>query len=372
MKIFITFACAGAGHLRCAEAIYDYFKERAVEGDDIELIDVLESSNALFRFFYKWGYPFLIKYSLSIWHFSYWLTYFRPLRKFTRAVAIIINRINTQGFSRFLQQEEPDIVISTHFLSSEITANLKGRAELKSKLISVITDFGIHPFWLCLGTDLYVVASGLTKELLVKEGVREEVIEDLGIPVHPQFLRQYTKDELSKRLGIDKNKFTILITTGSFGVGPIEAIVDTLDKEAQILVVCANNRKLYRRLKNKNYENTSVFGFVNNMEELMSVSDVIITKPGGLSIAELLIKELVPIFIHPIPGQETANARILEKCGIGVTAKSIQDLRNIVLDYKGHPEKISKIKENIKKIKKPNAIEGLYNVVCQGGIGDTC
>jgi processive 1,2-diacylglycerol beta-glucosyltransferase len=370
MRVFIVYALAGAGHFRCAEAIYDFLKENHPQ-IHTELIDILRKSNIFFRFFYRWGYHFLVNQAIFLWQWAYQLTYFLPLRRFTRIIARIINRISTRNFSRFLTQENPDFIISTHFLSSEVTANLKSQAKIKSKIVSVITDFGIHPFWVCPGTDLYVVATGLTKELLVKEGVEDEVIKDLGIPVHPKFQRQYVKDELCKELGIDKNKFTILITTGSFGVGPIEAIVDALYKEVQILVVCANNRKLYRRLKNKSYSNVLLFGFVNNLQELMSVSALIITKPGGLSIAELLIKELVPIFIHPIPGQETTNARILEKYGIGVTAKDVGDVRKTVLDYKGHPEKLSQIKEKIKKIKKPDATEGLLNAVCQSGSGDT-
>jgi len=159
------------------------------------------------------------------------------------------------------------------------------------------------------------------------------------------------------------------VITGSFGIGPIERIADLLQEEAQMLVVCARNKKLYLRLKAKKYPQLNLFGFVDNIEELMSVSDVIITKPGGLSIAELLVKELPPIFISAIPGQEIENAKKLASYGIGVSVNCPVDIKDIVSDYKNHPDKISRIRDTMRRFKKPYSTQELYNVVCKSGIG---
>ncbi|MCG2706946.1 MAG: hypothetical protein L6254_05340, partial [Candidatus Omnitrophica bacterium] len=209
---------------------------------------------------------------------------------------------------------------------------------------------------------------GITKEQLILEGVKEDKIKEFGIPVESKFFKRYDRDALCEKLNIQKDKFTVLMVTGSFGIGPIEEIINLLYKDVQILAVCANNRRLYARLKNKNYPNTRAYGFVDNMPELMAASDIIITKPGGVSISEILAMELVPIFISAIPGQETENIKVLRKYKVGITPNSIADIRNIVLGYKEYPDRIKDAKENIKVIKRPTAAGELCNVVCPGSI----
>jgi processive 1,2-diacylglycerol beta-glucosyltransferase len=154
--------------------------------------------------------------------------------------------------------------------------------------------------------------------------------------------------------------------TGSFGIGPLEEIVDLLHRDIQLLVVCARNKRLYLRLKNKNYPAVKIFAFIDNTEELMAVSDVIVTKPGGLTIAELLAREIVPVFICAIPGQEEKNIQVLASYGIGREVNTAKQVKKIVLDYKEHPEKMAKVQQGIRQLKKPLAVEELYHAICQG------
>lgn len=368
MKVLIVYASAGAGHRRAAEAIFNYFRDRCPE-IDTELVDILEKTNILFKSGYTWGYSFLINYAVFLWQLAYWITDFKFLRPLSRSIASFLNRINSNKFINFLIQEDPDFIISTHFLSSEISASLKKSQKIKSRLLTVVTDFGVHPFWISDGTDTYIVASGFAKKQLVMEGIKESSIMEFGIPIDSKFFQQYDKDELYKKFEIDRHKFCVLIMTGSFGVGPIEKIIKLLHKDIQILVVCAANKKLYGKLKKENLSNVKVFGFIDNPQELMAISDIIITKGGGLSIQEALAMELIPIFISPIPGQEENNIKILQKYEIGFSPKNIKDIKNIILDFKDHPHKLKYAKDNIKKIKKPNALKEICNVVCQGSSG---
>jgi UDP-N-acetylglucosamine:LPS N-acetylglucosamine transferase len=185
----------------------------------------------------------------------------------------------------------------------------------------------------------------------ISRGIKQ-LAKELGIPIESKFLERYNKNALFEKFRLDKGKFTVLIATGSFGIGPIEAIVDSLYKDVQILAVCARNRRLYKRLKNKNYPKVRVFGYVDNIEELMAISDIIITKPGGLAISESLAMDLLPIFISAIPGQETQNLKILAHYGIGIYPKDTAAIKRIVMDYKEHPDKLRSARENISKIKK--------------------
>jgi processive 1,2-diacylglycerol beta-glucosyltransferase len=364
MKIIIPYVSAGAGHLKAAEAIQHYLREVYPEVS-VQLVDALEESTGFFRFSYLAGYTVLIRYATFLWAIVFWLTSIRFLRPLTRGIASLINYLNTEKLARLFIRENPDYIISTHFLPSEIAAGLKKAKKISSKVITIITDYGVHPYWLSKGTDIYVAASSFTRDVLIKEGIDSSSIREFGIPVDEKFRRVYDRSELCQKLGLDESKFILLIMTGSFGIGPIEEIVDLLYKDTQLLVVCARNQPLFENLKIKNYPGVKVFAFVDNVQELMAVSSAIVTKPGGLSSSELLAMDLAPIFIAAIPGQETTNMYALESLGVGVSARSAEDIRNIVLDYINHPEKLSTVRERIKQIRKPHAAGELCDAVCQ-------
>ncbi|MCX5694172.1 MAG: glycosyltransferase [Candidatus Omnitrophica bacterium] len=362
MKVLIVHASAGAGHRRAAEAIYNYLKENSPELD-LVLLDALDKTNALFKFDYTKGYSFLVHYATRIWHWAFLVTDFKFLRPISRFLARLINCINSQRLVHYFVHENPDVIVSTHFLPSELAAGLKKKHKINSKLITVITDYGVHPFWISAGTDLYVVASDFTKQRLVMEGVDAGKISVLGLPFDPKFLRHFDRRVVCHKIGIDHKQFTVLLMTGSFGLGPLEEIVEALHKDCQVLVVCAGNKKLYNKLLKKNLENVKVFGFISNTEELMAASQVIITKPGGSTITEVLIMELPVVFISAIPGQETANVKALSEYGIGITPKNIEEIRNFVLDLKNNPQKILELRQKIREVQKPFACKELASVI---------
>lgn len=362
MKVLIVYASAGAGHRRAAEAVYNYLKEASPDLD-LVLLDALDKTNALFKFDYTKGYSFLVNYATTLWHWAFWTTDSKFLRPISRTLARIINCINSQGLIRYFIKENPEVIISTHFLPSELAAALKKKNKISSKIITIITDYGVHPFWISPGTDLYVVAADFTKNRLVMEGVDARKISVLGLPFDPKFMQHFDRRILCHKIGIDHKKFTVLLMTGSFGIGPLEEIADALAKDCQVLVVCAGNTKLYTKLLKRNLENVKVFGFISNTEELMAASQVIITKPGGATITEVLIMELPVVFISAIPGQETANVKALAEYGIGVSPKNIEEIKNYVLDLKNNPQKIEELTRKIRGIQKPFACQELASVI---------
>lgn len=362
MKALITYASSGAGHRRVAEAVYNYLKEHRPELG-LELTDILDKTNALFRFDYTKGYSFLVRHAVALWHFAFWLTEFKLWRPLTLWIAHLIDEANTRKFSAFLIRENPAYIISTHFLSSEIAASLKLRGKIKSIVITIITDFGVHPFWIWPGTDMYIAASEFTRDKLLAEGIPGEKIKVFGLPSDVKFLGQFNRRGLADKLGIAADKFTVLLMTGSFGTGPLEELAGLLCREAQVLVVCANNKKLYARLAQRGLPGVKVFGFIDNTEELMAVSDVIVTKPGGSTIAEILNMELAPVFISVIPGQEEGNAGALAQLGIGLSPKTVPEAGEMILDFKNHPEKLRETQSRMQKIKRPFACEEISGVI---------
>ena len=363
MKVLITYASAGAGHRRAAEAIYNYLKNNR-QDLQLKLVDILPFTHALFRICYSSGYPLLVHYATWLWAFLFWISEFRLTRGISRRCSLMINYLCCKKFMHYLAREKFDFIISTHFLNAELAANLKLSKKIQAKLITVITDFGVHPFWVSAGTDLYMAASGLTQERLLSLGVEKNRIKVSGIPFSASFTKTQNREQLAGKFGIKAESFTVLVMTGSFGVGPLEEIAKSLHNDVQVLVVCAKNKKLFCRLLKQNLENVKVFGFINNAEELMAISDVIVTKPGGLSIAELLYMGLLPIFVSPIPGQESENIRVLSAYGLGFAPKTIQQIKELVIDLKQNPEKLANLKVNITQVASPAACQEISSVIC--------
>lgn len=354
MKLLIAYTQAGEGHRRAATALYDYLQKNHKELE-LKLVDTLDYSSLLFRSVYNQIYTLCITRMPWMWAGAYHLSRIRILRPMVKHLRYFVNSFNTIGFVKFLSEYKPDAVVVTHFLPSAVISYLKDKKRINALLISVITDYNVHPFWLTSGTDIYTAPCTYAKDELLSDSVPQEKIRITGIPVDPKFTIQYDKKLSRMKLGIPDERFTVLVATSGFGIGPIEQIADLLHQDIQLLVVCGRNEKLYKKLQAKAYPSAKVFGFVNNMEELMAACDIFITKPGGMTITESLNMGLPMVFISAIPGQETRNAAIMADYGIAVIPKSLKTLQETILELKIHPEKLARMRENVNLIKKPLA-----------------
>lgn len=363
MKIYVVHASAGAGHLKAAEAVFKYLKRRCPQ-NRIEIIDILDKTSPFFAWSYKEGYTFLITCLPYLWYLAFWATETPFLRKLCRSIASFLNLLNTLKFSELIIRENPEVILTTHFLPAEICAKLKLKGKITGRIVSIITDYGVHPFWVSKGIDCYLLASGATRHRLSVEAGKDARAIETGIPIEEKFFLRYDKIGLRRSLGIKEDKITVLIMTGSFGLGPIEKITRLLYKDAQILVVCAKNKRLYKRISEQNLTNVKVFGFIDNANELMAASDLIVTKPGGLTITEVIALDLVPVFISAIPGQETENVRVLKEYGIGLSPRKLEEIKELIIELQNNPAGLLRLKENISKLKKPHCLEEIYNAVC--------
>jgi processive 1,2-diacylglycerol beta-glucosyltransferase len=356
VKIIIVYASAGRGHQAAAEAIYEHIKGHC-PGHDARIIDALKFTNSSFSQIYSGGYYFLASHLRWLWSILYYFF----ANKYVSALFNFFSRLNSARLISYFLSENPDIILTTHFFPSDVASYLKRKGRLNSRLISIITDFGVHALWVSGDADTYIVGTDYSAQELLSKGVKKEKIKVFGIPISAKFLTKSEKPE---------NKFSVLLVTGSFGFFMIEKIVDMLVQlDINLSVVCGNNRKLYERLSSKKYGNLRVFGFTGEMAKLMSGSDVFITKPGGLSIAEALAMDVPLVLINGIPGQETENAEILEDYGCAVNVKDLAKITDIILDLKNNPEKLRRLRANIQIIKKPKASEEISKYVCAGGPG---
>ena len=328
MKILVIHASAGAGHQRAAEALSGGLKKYTAH--DVLCVDALDFTSGFFKKIYRGTYYFFVSKIPFIWGAIFTLLDQMWLQMILREVRRIYNFFNAQALERFLIHEKFDYVFSTHFMPMEVVSALKRNGKINGRLVTVITDFDVHKIWLSAEADAYAVASPWTKEKLIRLGIGPDKIHVTGIPIDEKFTHQPDIGELKKKLGLKQNIFTVLIATGSFGIGPIEQIIDNL-KGLQTVVICGQNEDLYKRLQKKSDGDLKVFGLVNNMHELMAVADCFITKPGGLSISEGLVCHLPFIFFNAIPGQETNNIKVLKHYGIGVAPDNLEGIAEAVI-----------------------------------------
>ena len=365
MKILILHVEAGYGHRKAAEAVGNELTSRKIPGLEVEVLDALEKTNPLFRRAYPAVYFRLVLWVPWLWGFFFHvvdLPWIQPLVVICRR---IFNSLNAGGLHAFLKEERFDYVFTTHFMANEVTAALKKTGAIQSKLITAVTDFDVHRIWLSTQTDCYAVASDWTQQKLLQLGVAKEKIRVTGIPVGEQFAPPADRGELKKKLGLKENIFTVLMATGSFGVGPIEDILRILELEdgLQVLVVCGYNRSLAERLRGGNYRGAKILGLVENMNELMAVSDCMVTKPGGLSIAEALVSQLPMIFFYPIPGQETGNVRVLHEYGIGSLPLDVQGVAGELRKLKSSRDAHLTAVKQTQRLARPAAVRDIISLI---------
>lgn len=365
MKIFIIHASAGFGHKKIAEAI----NESAVSlygKDGVSLVDVLDFTSPFFKFLYSKVYIFLISRIKWLWAILFFLADTRYLKLLNDDLRRFNNKLFCYSFLNFIRKEQPDVVISTHFLVNELVSYLKERQEIRTKLISLITDFGVHNFWLAKNVDIYVVACENTKEILISKQIKSEKIRVLGIPARRQFHKEIDKYTAREKIGINKDKFTVLILTGGIGMGPIYEIVKLLSKEINIIVICGNNQKLYLYLKRLNIDNLVVLGWIDYVEEAMAVCDIAVTKPGGSTISECLVMGLPMIFFSIIPGQEMQNAKIISQNGLGFVLEKPAEIKDKILYLKDNQSEINLIKNRIDKFRLLDSNNNILALINEG------
>ena len=360
-KILIAYATAGIGHKKAASAVKKAYEEMNLIGAEVTLIDALDYTNDFFKWSYLQTYLLMVNKLPTFWGLSYYLTDNPFIDLFVSGLRRLNNWANSKKLVKLILDMKPDVVISTHFFASEVIADMKSKGLTKSKLVTVITDFRVHAWWIAEGTDYYVVASEDVRRELEERRIDPAIIRVMGIPVEPAFSKQSDSKHIFNTTGLKDDLFTILVIGGGFGVGPIEGIVKVIaemERNLQGAIVCGRNEGLVRNIEKLKEElklNIKVTGFIDNVYEYMEISDVLISKSGGITVSESLAKDIPMVIISPIIGQETANCNFLIKNKAAVKVDRLEDLKGALEGLISNPVELDNMKESIKRIRKPNA-----------------
>ncbi|HAM37979.1 MAG TPA: hypothetical protein DCP53_01060 [Elusimicrobia bacterium] len=355
-KVYILTVTAGAGHLRAAEALKKAFLLLRPEWD-VKLINVLDFTNPWFKKIYANSYLNIVNQVPEFWGLLYDRTDDKNIVKKTSKMQSLFNKISAIRLIEYIRKNPPDIAICTHFLPAEILASQKTKHKIRFPWVCVVTDYEAHMFWIYPNADIYIAATEHTKFQLRRNGISEKKILPLGIPIDPIFSQKKSKELLFKKFELKSALRIVLVMSGGFGAGPVENIVEQLqmvDFPIQIMVVTGRNKQLEEKLKvKKRIKPTKIFGFVDNIDELLTVADLLVSKAGGLTTSEALAKGVPMVIVNPTPGQEERNSDYILEHGAGIRVNKIDDLGFRVESVLCEKQRLNKMKLNAFKIGKP-------------------
>lgn len=367
-KFLILHASAGHGHLKAAQAIAGAIRTQS-PGALVLVEDALDYFPKFVKKQYVSSYLFAITKAPVLWGITYFFSDNRCLYPVTRILRRIFNKLCGKQLEKLMTAEKWDAIISTHFMPVEVGAHMRRKGKLKStRLVTVVTDFLVHRFWLSKETDLVCGMCEETQAALVKEGIDPKRIRITGIPVADIFGKREEVGPMRVKLGLDPKRFTVLFTSGGMGASSIQGMVAEFCRgsaDAQAVVVCGNNPALKKALdaKAKELPNLTALGFVNNMHELMSAADLVVGKAGGSTTSETLAKAVPMMILEPVPGQETYNRDILVARGASLQAKRLEDVPAEIEAFRKDPARRVSVREAIEKISKPDSAHNVARIL---------
>jgi len=355
-RILFISAPVGAGHIRAAQAVslalckhnihietkmanvFDFFNPYIGEWILKVYLRILKIFPQLYGMAYSWGND------------SY----------LALAGRKIISSYLARRMEKYILAYNPTVIICTHATPAGLVAHLIKKNKIEMTIVAVVTDFVVHRLWIYPEIEHYIVANEHMRDMLVGYGIKYNGIEVMGIPVDEKFSIVSGKEQIVSELQFNPNVKTILVMGGGEGMLPMDDIVlccENINITLQMIVVTGHNKSIYNKLVQLQpslRKTVRILRHVDNVNELMAASDLIISKPGGMTCAETLCQGLPMLIYCPIPGQEEANTNYLVKCQAALRADSLEEIQVIIKRlFIEEPEQLIAMRQNALAISQP-------------------
>ena len=356
-RILLMYISEVSGHKQAALAIEKALL--AIEPKtEILHINAFNYTNPILEKVINQAYMGVVKNVPGLWGYLY----DNPnVVKRTQNLRNSIHRYNSRKLKDLIGEFKPDGVACTQAFPCGMVADFKKHNNPGMSIIGVLTDYAPHSYWIYNNVDAYIVPCEETGHKFIDSGVPKDRIKPFGIPIDPKFKKDLSRSEGLKKLGLREGLPVILLMGGGQGLGPIKNSVITLEKlsvDLDIAVVTGTNKRLHDYLSRKRgqFSKLKVLeSFTDNIDEIMSASTMVVTKPGGLTTAEALSKKLPMVIMNPLPGQEAMNADFLLKKRLAVRANNEKELGVLINELLEHPGKLDFMRSLAKDHAKPDA-----------------
>ena len=371
-KILIVYASYGSGHKSVAEYVYEYFKEHSNDLE-IKIIDIMEYGNLIAKLNVKM-FNLCFKFQNS---FSSTIGYELFDSKIaTSPYKEIVRLLFKSDLTTDILAYKPDVLIATHFFGGIVMGKINKKYKLNTKIITIITDYASHAIWLQnhKRENAIVVSNEIVGRELLKFGVPAEKIFPFGIPLSSKFKKvDANTSKIKFKYNIKNHNLTFLFFGGgslgsSYTYGYLKEILK-LKLNINIIFVSGKNVKLQNRcnnyIKRENIKNVTVLGFTKDISNLLNIADVVITKPGGLSVTEALEMKTPMILIPGNGGQENHNAKFVTKNHFGLRIRNARQLAKTVKKLTENKKIIQEMYQNLKKYEENTSVQKLFNLVLE-------
>lgn len=361
----------GAGHLSAAAAVSNALVERDPL-TQTKIIDSYKYAASMVSKVVANGYIEMVKTIPQMYRFLYnraeKATEVGRFRKW-------VHHFTATNLRSLMTQIKPDVVVCTHAFPCGVMSDYKKQFSDAPPVVGIVTDFVVHSFWIHRNIDGYAVATQEMRNTLMGRGVPEERIVISGIPVDGHFAKPVRdRPALRARLQLPLERHIVLIMGGGLGIGPLEMMMRALNAVEQPLsavVILGKNASLERRVfdaaQRMNYP-LRIVHFIDNVYDYMHASDLLLSKPGGLTTAEALVANLPMVLVKPLPGQEERNTRFLVERKAAVRSRSQAHLTDLVDDLLASPQRLETMRASLQALARPNAASEVAELITDLGV----
>lgn len=339
-KLLIITGSFGNGHIQVTNSIVKQFGEMNLNHLTVIEHDLFLEAHPIMTSIAKQWYINSFKYFRNMYKFFY---YSRP----EQIDKCIYKYYGLNKLLNLLIKEKPDLILLT--FPTPVVSVLTEQFNLNIPIATVMTDYRLHKNWVTPHSNRYYVATKDLKNEMQSIGIEREDIKVTGIPISKQFEEPLDRYHWLSKHKLDPDKKVILMSAGAFGVSTgFSTMISQIDmhaKDAQVVMICGNSKSLKNELREhfKDNKNVLILGYTKHMNEWMASSQLMITKPGGITISEAFSRHLPLIFLNPAPGQELENANYFEHKGYGKIANSPEEATKMVISLTNQPNKLKQM-----------------------------
>lgn len=361
-KVLILSCGTGGGHNSAAKAIQEDLIDRGIETDFIEYLDIINPhvKNRVNKLYInstrKNGEIFKVVYKLGEIY----------QKTNLKSPVYALNFLNKKRLYKYIIDNNYKYIITTHLFAGQSLTAIKKEHDIK--FMAIATDYVCIPFWEETNPDYFVIPSTELKEDFKSKGIPEEKLLSFGIPTAKAYKEEYEKKDYKEKLNFKVNEKYILILTGSMGFGNIIEMINKIQtaiKNVNFIVSCGHNEDVYNILKErcKNTDNIIILPFTNKISNYMKASDIILSKPGGLTTTEIATLRKPLIHTMPIPGCENYNAKFFESRNMSIKCDTIEEVIQNTKKLLKDDTLQNQMIENQKKYIKKDACNKISDVV---------
>jgi processive 1,2-diacylglycerol beta-glucosyltransferase len=279
-------------------------------------------------------------------------------------------RLGSAGLAALLQRERPDAVVTVHATPAVAMAALAERGVALPPHTTVVTDYVAHNQWIARGIRRYCVAADEVKHEFIARGIPPTRITVTGVPLRAEFEAPADPAEARAAFGLSPRLPIVLVMAGAQGsLGRLPDVVQALTRlrlPVQAVVVAGLDRRLQTRLRDRTAGSSiRTLGYVSDIRRLMAAADVVVTKAGGMTLAEALAAEVPLVLFGSLPGQERRNERFASRSGIALVARSRDDLGRVLERALGDPALLERLRRQMGRLRRPDASRRVVSAVLE-------